>query len=282
MSKKVEKTVEETVELTPAQLAKTYPHFIHYDKWNVSLRLSIDNMNFYDDVDNLDVLKYLKGQFTNKTRFQSRFIDLFRGVKNQTVDFDPTVDLNDFACDEVLDLLMDNYDNVNTFTYEEAFKIENEEFRAKVFGSINIVEMIEELGHERIATEGKHLRHKQFSHEGEFLGYVEYDVIYETHKVDGTKLGLEGDTDVYALRCWCTTTDKEHWLWIEDEYKDNPLEAVAQTFRVHSNLIPHITEIKRQGDILLVELDSEITPSDEDEIVPLTSEQYFSFLTAQS
>lgn len=282
MSKKTTKTVEETVELTPAQLAKTYPHFIHYDKYNVSLRLSIDNMNFYDDVDNLDVLKYLKGQFTNKTRFKSRFIDLFRNVKNQTVDFDPTVDLNDFACDEVLDLLMDNYDNVTTFTYEEAFKIENEEFRAKVFGSINIVEMIEELGHERIATEGKHLRHKQFSHEGEFLGYVEYDVIYETHKVDGTKLGLEGDTDVYALRCWCTTTDKEHWLWIEDEYKDNPLEAVAQTFRVHSSLIPHITEIKRQGDILLVELDSEITPNDEDEIVPLTSEQYFNFLTAQS
>ena len=282
MSKKTKK-VETEVELTPFEMAKTYPHFIHYDKYNVSLRFSIDSMTFYDDVTNLEVLKYLKGQFTNKTRFKSRFTDLFKDVKNQKVDFDETVELSLFTCDDAMDELLDNYDIVTPYTYEEAFKIENAEFRAKVFGSIDIVEMITELGHERIATEGKHLRHKQFSPEGEFLGYVEYDVIYETHRVNGKKLNIEGDdNDVYALRCWCTTTDKEHWLWIEDEYKANPLEAVAQTFRVHSSIIPHITEIKRQGDVLLVELDSEVTPTDDDEIVPLTSEQYFGFLTAQS
>ena len=270
-------------ELSPFEMAKKYPHFIHYDKYNVSLRFSIDTMSFYDDVTNLEVLKYLKGQFTNKTRFKSRFTDLFKDVKNKKVDFDPTVELSLFECDKAMDELLDNYDMVTPYTYEEAFKIENAEFRAKVFGSIDIVEMIKELGHERIATEGKHLRHKQFSHDGEFQGYVEYDVIYETHRVNGEKLNIEGDdTDVYALRCWCTTTDKEHWLWIEDEYKDSPLEAVAQTFRVHSSIIPHITEIKRQGDILLVELNSDVKPNDDDDIVPLTSEQYFGFLTAQS
>lgn len=278
-----EETKNNEQELSPFEMAKKYPHYIHYDKYNVSLRFSIDTMKFYDDVDNLDVLKYLKGQFTNKTRFKSRFIDLFKDVKNQKVDFDPTVELSLFECDEAMDELLDNYDNVAPYTYEEAFKIENAEFRAKVFGSIDIVEMIKELGHERIATEGKHLRHKQFSIEGEFQGYVEYDVIYETHRVNGEKLNIEGDdTNVYALRCWCTTTDKEHWLWIEDEYKDKPLEAVAQTFRVHTSIIPHITEIKRQGDILLVELDADVKPNDDDEIVPLTSEQYFGFLTAQS
>jgi hypothetical protein len=278
-----ENTENTEQELSPFEMAKKYPHFIHYDKYNVSLRFSIDTMSFYDDVSNLEVLKYLKGQFTNKTRFQSRFIDLHKDVKNQKVDFDETVELSLFNCDDAMDELLNAYDDAKPYTYEEAFKIENDEFRAKVFGSIDIVEMIKELGHERIATEGKHLRHKQFSQDGEFQGYVEYDVIYETHKVNGEKLNIEGDdSDVYALRCWCTTTDKEHWLWIEDEYKDNPLEAVAQTFRVHSSIIPHITEIKRQGDILLVELDSDISPSDDDEIVPLTSEQYFGFLTAQS
>lgn len=279
-----ENTENKEQELSPFEMAKKYPHFIHYDKYNVSLRFSIDTMSFYDDVSNLEVLKYLKGQFTNKTRFKARFIDLHKDVKNQKVDFDETVELSLFNCDEAMDALLEAYDDTTPYTYEEAFKIENDEFRAKVFGSIDIVEMIEALGHERIATEGKHLRHKQFSPEGEFQGYVEYDVIYETHKVNGEKLNIEGDdTDVYALRCWCTTTDKEHWLWIEDEYKDNPLEAVAQTFRVHSSLIPHITEIKRQGDILLVETgDYEFVANEDDEIVPLTSEQYFSFLTAQS
>ena len=278
-----ENTENTEQELSPFEMAKKYPHFIHYYKYNVSLRFSIDTMSFYDDVSNLEVLKYLKGQFTNKTRFKARFIDLHKDVKNQKVDFDETVELSLFNCDDAMDELLNAYDDAKPYTYEEAFKIENDEFRAKVFGSIDIVEMIKELGHERIATEGKHLRHKQFSQDGEFQGYGEYDVIYETHKVNGEKLNIEGDdSDVYALRCWCTTTDKEHWLWIEDEYKDNPLEAVAQTFRVHSSIIPHITEIKRQGDILLVELDSDISPSDDDEIVPLTSEQYFGFLTAQS
>lgn len=276
--------VSQEQELSPFEMAKKYPHFIHYDKYNVSLRFSIDTMTFYDDVTNLEVLKYLKGQFTNKTRFKARFTNLFQDVKNQKVDFDPTVELSLFTCDDAMEALLDAYDEATPYTYEEAFKIENDEFRAKVFGSIDIVEMITELGHERVATQGKHLRHKQFSKEGEFQGYVEYDVIYETHRVNGEKLNIEGeDTDVYALRCWCTTTDKEHWLWIEDEYKDNPLEAVAQTFRVHASVIPHITEIKRQGDILLVETGNfEFTASDDDEIVPLSAEQYFGFLTAQS
>jgi len=81
-------TENQEQELSPFEMAKKYPHFIHYDKYNVSLRFSIDTMSFYDDVSNLEVLKYLKGQFTNKTRFQARFIDLHKDVKNQKVDFD--------------------------------------------------------------------------------------------------------------------------------------------------------------------------------------------------
>jgi hypothetical protein len=58
------------------------------------------------------------------------------------------------------------------------------------------------------------------------------------------------------------------------------LEAIASTFRIHENLIDNISELKRQGDILIVELKEEIDPSGE--IVPLTAEQYFGLLTAQS
>ena len=69
--------------------------------------------------------------------------------------------------------------------------------------------------------------------------------IYETYEVKGEKLKLR--ENVYALKVWCTSTDKEHWLWIDKKYKDNPLEAVASTFHIHENLIPHIKELKRQG-----------------------------------
>ena len=276
-----------------------YPVNINYPYNNVDLTLSVTNGTFYNDVTNTEVVRYLKGVFTNKSRFEERFIKLFRGVKLKNIDYADLeeytddqrkkmdnegkitewVDMSDFDCDDILDELLEIYDEVEPYTYAEAFKIKNEDFQAKVFGSINIVEMIKELGHERIKVEGKQVTHKEFSPTGEYLGTKSYDVIYETHKVDISKLGLE--ESAYALRCWCTTTDKEHWLWIEDEYKDQPLEAVASTMRVHKNIIPHIKEIKRQGDVLLVETgDKDIKP--EGEIVPLTAEQYFGFLTAQS
>ena len=268
-------------EMTPAELAATYPHFIQYDKYGVSIRFSIDKQTFYDDVSNLDVLRYLKMSFGSKERFSTRFTDLFKDIKNQTVDFDETVNLKErFPCDETMNFLLDHYDEATPFSYAEAFALENQEFQSKVFGVIDIVEMITELGHERLQTAGKRVKHKQYTNEGEFTGYREYDVVYETHQVNGEKLGLEDN--VYALRCWCTSTDEEHWLWIEDEYKDDPLAAVASTCRVHKSVKDQIKEIKRQGDIFLVELNDDVTPEENEEMVPLTTDEYFGFLSAQS
>ena len=208
-----------------------------------------------------NVMKYLKGMYMNKERFKSRFLnklpsELFHNKEKYLLDYEMTV----------------------PFTYKEAFELENQEFQANVFGTIDIVEMIAELGHERIKVEGKLVKRKQFAESGEFLGYKEYDNIYETHRVFGEKLGL--DNDSYAVKCWCTSTDKEHWLWIEDKYKDNPLEAIASTFRFHENVIPNIKELKRQGDIMLVEMKEEVEPKGE--IVPLTKEQYFDLLTTET
>jgi hypothetical protein len=45
-------------------------------------------------------------------------------------------------------------------------------------------------------------------------------------------------------------------------------------------MIPHIKEIKRQGDVLLFEMKKELLP--EGKIVPLTADQYFNLLVAQS
>ena len=259
---------------------------IVYDKNNVNLSYNITKNNFYSKISNKDVVRYLKGIFRNKNRFEHRFINEIKSVygkvlemeKNGELEFYKETKPEMFMCDDNMDELLELYDNAKPFTYAEAFALENQEFQSLVFGSIDIVEMISELGHERLCTDGKPVKHKVFSETGEFLGYNEYDNIYEVHKVNSKKLGL--NEDLYALRCWCTTTNKEHWLWIEEEYKDSPLEAVASTFRIHENLIPHIKELKRQGDVLLVEMEEDIKP--EGEIVPLTSEQYFSLLTCQS
>ena len=269
---------------------------------NINLEYDVMANEFIADVPNSDIVRYLKGIYRSKEQFKKNFIDRMISVTN-----DPLMpkwseeDINtklfpikngkkdlsvlgtckypEFDCSENILLLLDIYDDVKPFSYAEAFKIEKQEFQALVFGSINISEMIKELGHKRIKTDGKPVRHKQFDKQGNFTGYKEYDVVYELHEVYGEKLGI--NQSLYAVKCWCTTTNKDHWIWVEDKYKDNVLEAVASTFRIHPNIIPYIKELKRQGDILLVELTEDVKPEG-NELVPLTAEQYFTLLTAQS
>jgi hypothetical protein len=244
--------------------------FISFKKHNIDLRINLVTKELESEIPNQEVMRYLKGILTNKERFISRFSEPIKNIMVEYMDMPDTTFMSE---------LEDMYDDVVPYTYNEAFAIENDSYKAKVFGSINITDMITSLGHKRIATEGKQVKHKKFDKDGNFLGTEEYDVIYEVHEVNGEKLGLT--ENVFAIRCWCTTTDKEHWLWIEEEYKNSPLEAVASTFRIHENLISNIKEIKRQGDVLLVEMNDEnIKP--EGNIVPLNATQYFSLLTAQS
>lgn len=222
-----------------------------------------------------DLVRYLKGLHTNYERLVSRFIEPFleklEGLKE--------IDMDDYNTTVAfLEDIKSTYSQVEPYNIKEAFELENREFQALVFTSIDIPQMIENLGATRIKSDGIKVKHKQYNSEGEFLGYKDYHNVYETYEVNGEKLGLE--EPVYAVKCWCTSTNKEHWLWIDEEHKEDPLSAIASTFVVHENVVPHITALKRQGDILLTELDEEVVP--EGNKVSLSKEQYFSLLVAQS
>ena len=226
----------------------------------------------WDRITNAQAMRYIRTRYTNKERFVSGFVTpvLEMVAKHR----------NDLPANliKLVDCIVTSYDTAKPYTYIEAFELKSEVFRSMVFGCIRVPEMIRELGHYRIATAGRQVRHKQYAADGTFTGYLEYDVIFETHQVDGTKLGVR--EPIYAVRCWCTTTQDEHWLWIQDEWAMDPIEAIAHTFQVHENLVPHIKELKRQGDVLLVELDRDVEPRGA--LVTLSADQYFGLLTAQS
>jgi hypothetical protein len=211
-----------------------------------------------------EMLKYYKGLYTNFERFNERFIK-DPGVQNPHID-------------NLRNWLLENYERAIPFTYAEAFALKNEEFKHLVFGSINIEEMIENLGYQSLKSETINVNRKQFSAAGESLDNNVYDTTYETLEVFGEKLGIENN--VYAIKCTCPSTKKTHYIWIDAEHKENPLNAIAGTFFINENLIPFVKEIKRQGDVMLVELTENVKPSGNK--VPLTKEQYFGWLTFES
>jgi hypothetical protein len=218
------------------------------------------------------------------------------GIHKEVFDaIDKGLDLR-YVFEPVINEILDNWENETELSYTEWMKIDNPRIRSIVAGMMDVGEMMDFLGTERYKTAGEKVIREQYDAEGNLIGTIDKHVVYEVHKVDITKLlvdGVEGDVlgdgenIAWALKCWCTTTDEEHWLWLEgEEYKDDPLAAVASTCRIEKEVIPHITAIKRQGDIFFFELTDEGSKVSEEVMgqdkVPLTKEQYFDLLVAES
>lgn len=233
-----------------------------------NLEYDVDRDVFVSDVELPYFAKYLKTEFKNLEKLKTHFIIPFNKALI-------ALNLEDRIYQS--DLIIHYFNRTTPFTYKEAFELKNNTFRAIVFGSINVSEMIKSLGNERINVEGKHVTHRVYREDGSYT-LRSYDVIYEIHKIDCSSLGV---SDNFCVKCWCTSTDKEHWLWVEEEYaKKGALEAIASTIRVYENMIPYIKNIKRQGDVVLFEMSEKVIPSGN--IIPLTADQYFSKLIAQS
>lgn len=232
--------------------------------------LLIENAPSYEDG-----AKYLKTKFnSNKNRFIERYL------KSQLID----LEVNNLPnAKEICDFYYNLWDDVKPFSYAEAFAIENTMFRSEVFSVINVPEMIENLGHERIKVEGISLKNKIYNEFKEQFETIDFEQIYELHKIDGTKLGLE--ESLYAIKCWCTSTDAEHWLWIDGNMgeQQNPLKSIVSTCKIYKSMIGKIKHIIRQGDVFLFEmLDDSYMPSPDEEIVSLGTNEYFGLLKSQS
>lgn len=235
---------------------------------NEGISYNLDSDTFISGVDIFDFARYLKGRYSNSARCKARLLDYF---------YEAVEAYDKPHLKYSLDLLLNYVDKATPYSYKEAFQISDNSFKALVFGSINIPEMIKNLGHERVSVEGKEVRHRKYKEDGSY-DMVDYTVVYELHKVNGKALDID---DSYAVKCWCTTTEEEHWLWVESSYADKgALEAIASTCRVYQDMIPFIVSIKRQGDVFLFEMSETVKPKGP--IVPLTADQYFGLLVAQS
>jgi hypothetical protein len=112
---------------------------------------------------------------------------------------------------------------------------------------------------------------------------IQTTLVYELHHANGEKLGLE-NAILPIVKCWCTSTNNEHWLWVNpDKIIDNsPLSAIASTCCIYKSMHGKIKHIIRHGDVFIFEMIEKIIPVENEEIISLHTDEYFSLLKSQS
>lgn len=214
-----------------------------------------------------------------KTKYADDIRDFFKDVITHD-------ELHDFGF-----FVEECWNKIQPFTVEDALKVVNTEERRTYFDAIGIEKLFKQLDPKLLDRQV--VKKKRQKWDDEYKEYThEFEDVYELYKIEGTKLY---DLDrwgnvpqpVYAVRCWCTTTNREYWLYVpreaalgtqwwdtRNEAKADAIRAIAWTVRVD---VPEesIEKIYRQGDIIVMKMkDSASITEHEFRPYHLTKEQY--------
>ncbi len=196
--------------------------------------------------------------------WKAKYADDYRDFQKEVITHDG---LNDFD-----QFVQEVWNKVEPVTVEEALKLANAEERRTYFDCIGIEKLFKSLDPKLLDRQV--IKKSRTRWDDEFKEYTyEFEDVYELYKIDGTKLydkdrwGNE-PAPVYAVRCWCTTTNREYWLYVpvqaalgdrwwssrvENKEEPDAIRAIAWTIRVD---VPEaaIERIYRQGDIIVVKI----------------------------
>ncbi len=189
----------------------------------------------------------------------------------------------------------ESWDDIEPVTVQEALAIENTEIRRTYFDCIGVVKIFKELNpklRDKKVIKKKRIKWDDDNKELEY----KFEDVYELYEIEGKKLfeknrwGQEPNP-IYAVRCWCTTTNREYWLYVNNEAatglgwwqlrnQDKPdynaVRAIAWTIRLD---ITHPQRIYRQGDIIVAKKSSK---SEETSPYHLDEKQYLKLMYSET
>lgn len=197
-----------------------------------------------------------------KTKYETDFRDFVRDVT-------PHESLFDFR-----DFVESMWEEIIPVTVEEALKLPNTEDRRTYFDAIGIEKLFKQLN--PTLKDRQVIKKKRARWDDSNVEYTyEFEDVYELYEIDG-KLLFDKDQwgrdpePVYAVRCWCTTTNREYWIYVnrgaacgntwKTEYKQDvfdAIRAIAWTVRID---VSEPERIYRQGDIIVVKLSPQSKP----------------------
>lgn len=197
-----------------------------------------------------------------------------------------------------LDYIKSEWDSIEPLTVSEAFLEPNTEKRRVLFGCLGPARIFKDIKPTLIDEKVLKVKNRTWDDKGNMKEKLIEDR-YELYEMPLSKLfpedqrnfgGREEET-LKIVRCWCTSTGREYWIFVDDPFRwwmgsigkriHNAIQAIAWTFRVG---IPKedIEEIYRQGDCLVVKAKELTQVLPERDWYHLDEETYIAKLVAQS
>ncbi len=191
------------------------------------------------------------------------------------------------------EFVQEMWDSISPVTIEDALKQENTERRRVFFDCIGVQKIFKQLNPKLLDRQVIKKNRMSWSEENVPAPNI-FEDVYELYQIDGSKM-FEKDqwgrepSPVYAVRCWCTTTNREYWLYVNQEAAtgqrwlssmDLPvydaIRAIAWTIRID---VKNPELIYRQGDIIVVKLPPVVETCRERHI---TKEEYLNLMYSES
>ena len=189
-------------------------------------------------------------------------------------DFERAVITNE-ALHDFREFVREIWNEINPVSISDAFSQKNTEVRRTYFDAIGPENMFKSLDATLLDRQVIKKKRTRWDDKNDLYEY-EFEDVYELYKIDGSVLfkdfltspGIATDA-VYAVRCWCTTTNREYWLYVPGNavnyYNPNfppnlrmmghstkdAIAAIAWTIRID---IINPERIYRQGDIIIVKM----------------------------
>lgn len=186
------------------------------------------------------------------------------------------------------------WDTIEDISVEEAFKVTNIEVRRLYFQAIGletIMNTLEPTLLDKQTIDKKTIRFDESNNQ-----YVHsFKDTYELYLIEGSKLFPEETSlysqqraNLYAVKCKCSTTDREYWIYVESMHcftnwaQDTPdvIKAIASTLR---SPITKPKAVYRQGDVLIFEpSEDSVELGEGTPLRPLSKEDYLNILIFES
>jgi hypothetical protein len=185
------------------------------------------------------------------------------------------------------------WNSILPVTVEEALRQENTEIRRTYFDCIGVINLFKQLNPKLLDRQVITKKRANWDDKNQETFRI-FEDVYELYEIEGKKLfekdrwGREANP-IYAVRCWCTTTNREYWIYVNNQaatgntwsWSSNTndydaIRAIAWTIRID---VTNPERIYRQGDIIVVKKSKDSTDTRE---YHLDKKQYLQLMYSET